>query len=240
MPKAPVRKPSAAVTAKLAKPAARKPRQSASAPKKPPAPKFPYHLPYASLDLRKMPNLYRIGRGEEGVLSVQPYKGELLPHWRFRTPAIAEESSQALLAKFHAYLAEDDFVGADMARKFVQMGVTRARRYANHKGGKKYQVSADGGEKIELPRAEVEDPEKAEAARVFGAVLEVIKADEKYKELEKKHRELYDGLEIPKMEGDEVDVKAAQIAKGPKKVTLAQAKKRALAPKVDSSSEEIE
>ncbi|KAJ3179299.1 hypothetical protein HDU87_002908 [Geranomyces variabilis] len=225
MPKAQARKPSA--VAKPAKPARKQPRQANSSTavvvkkKPPPAPKFPYHLPYATLDLRKTPNLYRIGRGEEGVLSVQPYKAELLPHWRFRTAAIAKESSQALLAKFNAYLDENDFVGADMARKFVQMGVTRARRYANHKGGKKYQVSADGTEKIELPRAEVEDAEKAEAARVFGAVLEVIKANEKYKQLEERHRELYDAQEIPKMEGDEVDVKAAQIANGPKKVSLA-------------------
>ncbi|KAI8593315.1 hypothetical protein BDZ88DRAFT_404287 [Geranomyces variabilis] len=234
MPKAQVRKPSAA--AKPAKPPRKTLQVSTAVKKKPPAPKFPYHLPYATLDLRKMPNLYRIGRGEEGVLSVQPYKAELLPHWRFRTAAIAEESSQALLAKFNAYLDDDDFVGADMARKFVQMGVTRARRYANHKGGKKYQVSADGAEKVELPRAEVEDAEKAEAAKVFGAVLEVIKANKKYKQLEERHRELYDALEIPKMEGDEVDVKATQIANGPKKVSLAQARKRAEAPKLDPSS----
>jgi hypothetical protein len=30
----------------------------------------------------------------------------------------------------------------DMARKFLQMGFTRARRYANHASGKKY--AADG------------------------------------------------------------------------------------------------
>jgi hypothetical protein len=48
-----------------------------------------------------------------------------------------------------------------MARKFLQMGWTRARRYANHKGGRKYDKRT--GE--ELPRAE--DPEKAAAAAVF-------------------------------------------------------------------------
>ena len=39
---------------------------------------------------------------------------------------------------FLNYRAEDDFVGMDMARKFLQMGYTRARRYANHKSGRKY------------------------------------------------------------------------------------------------------
>jgi len=39
--------------------------------------------------------------------------------------------------KFEAYLA-GDFVGADMARKFLQMGYSRSRRDANYKGGRKY------------------------------------------------------------------------------------------------------
>ena len=42
---------------------------------------------------------------------------------------------------FIAYL-DDDFVGADMARKFFQMGYTRARRHANYKGGRKKAESA--------------------------------------------------------------------------------------------------
>jgi hypothetical protein len=58
-------------------------------------------------------------------------------------------------------LKAKDFVGADMARKFLQMGWTRARRYANHKGGRKYDKAS--GE--ELPR--VLDDEKAAAAAVF-------------------------------------------------------------------------
>ncbi|KAL8921198.1 MAG: hypothetical protein Q9208_005808 [Pyrenodesmia sp. 3 TL-2023] len=81
---------------------------------------------------------YRIGRGETGVLTFEPYKSILLPHWRFRTVAIATQSSQKLWSKFVQYEEEDDFVGMDMCRKFIQMGMTRAKRYANHKGGKKY------------------------------------------------------------------------------------------------------
>lgn len=37
----------------------------------------------AAADLREHPELYRVGRGEQGVFRVQPYKDELLPHWRF-------------------------------------------------------------------------------------------------------------------------------------------------------------
>lgn len=101
-------------------------------------PKFDYSLNYAELDLRAQPELYRVGVGEQGVLLVQPYKAELLPHWRFATPDAARVSSEIIYRMFQDYLQAGDFVGADMARKFLQMGFTRARRYANHRGGKKY------------------------------------------------------------------------------------------------------
>lgn len=55
--------------------------------------KFDYRLNYEELDLRKQPELYTVGRGEQGVLMVEPYKSEILPHWWFKTPEIATESS---------------------------------------------------------------------------------------------------------------------------------------------------
>src|SRR3954453_8753665 len=73
------------------------------------------------VDYREQPELYRVGKGEQGVLICEPYKGELVPLWRFKTPDIARESSRAIYKKFLAYLREGDFVGADMARKFLQM-----------------------------------------------------------------------------------------------------------------------
>lgn len=113
---------------------------------------FPYHLDFKQINFREQPELYRIGRGEQGVLLVEPYKSEILPHWRFRTPEIAQESTEKIYALFEDYLNQDDFVGADMARKFLQMGFTRARRYANHATGKKYEDSVeDKGEKLTYP-----------------------------------------------------------------------------------------
>lgn len=161
-------------------------------------PKFDYSLNYAELDLRAHPELYRVGRGEQGVLLVQPYKGEILPHWRFATPDVARESSDAIYALFEGYLADSDFVGADMARKFLQMGFTRSRRYANHKGGKKYdgpvpddkkgQSGAHG--RAELPR-QPEDPVKAESARIFKERWDQAEANEDYARLKKEHRAKY-------------------------------------------------
>jgi Domain of unknown function (DUF4385) len=64
---------------------------------------------------------YRIGRGEQGVLTFEPYKSQLLPIWRFKTKEIAQKSSEALWHKFEEFDEAGDFVGMDMARKFIQM-----------------------------------------------------------------------------------------------------------------------
>ncbi len=146
---------------------------------------FDYSLDYGAIDFRKHPELYRVGKGEQGVLLVEPYKSELLPLWRFRTPEIARESSQALYTMFEQYKAADDFVGMDMARKYIQMGYTRARRYANHKSGRKYDKIT--GE--ELPR-EI-DPVKAESAQIFAEVLGWVKADPTYQQAKDRHITLY-------------------------------------------------
>ncbi len=158
-------------------------------------PKFDYSLNYAELDLRAHPELYRVGVGEQGVLLVQPYKSEILPHWRFATPEVARESSEAIYGMFLAYLGAGDFVGADMARKFLQMGFTRARRYANHRGGKKYEGPVPEGKKgqsgvhgrAERPR-DPEDPVKAESARIFKARWDEAEANVEYARLKREHK----------------------------------------------------
>jgi len=136
---------------------------------------FDYSLDFDATDFRAHPELYRIGRGEQGVLSVEPYKSEILPHWRFKTPEIAEASSAAILALFEAYRDTGDGIGMDMARKFLQMGWTRARRYANHRGGRKYDPVT--GEQLPYDI----DPVKAEAAAIFKRRYEQAKADTTYR-----------------------------------------------------------
>ena len=159
--------------------------------------KFDYSRDYKHLDLRAHPELYAVGVGEQGVLLVEPYKSEILPHWRFATPDAARESSAAITALFHAYKAAGDFVGMDMARKFLQMGMTRARRYANHKGGKKYdgpvpqdkrgQSGAHG--RAVLPYEA--DPVKAESAAVFRTAWEAVQADPEYHAQMRAHKAEY-------------------------------------------------
>ncbi|MDZ7993659.1 MAG: DUF4385 domain-containing protein [Nostoc sp. EfeVER01] len=155
---------------------------------------FDYSLDFKNIDFRQHPELYRVGKGEQGVLLVEPYKSEILPYWRFKTPEIARESSEKIYEIFLDYLDKDDFVGADMARKFIQMGYTRSRRYANHKSGRKYKKnSEDSGSKKEILPYEV-DLVKAESAAIFKAKWVEAKTNEKYQELLAKHKQMYESI----------------------------------------------
>jgi hypothetical protein len=128
------------------------------------------------IDYRARPDLYRIGRGEEGVFKVQPYKGELLPLWRFRTPAEAHASAAAIRSKYDAYRAAGELVGMDMARKYLQMGWTRSMRYAKYPGGRKRTQAGDSVE----PQTWA-DAEKRESARIFKAALDEVRRDPAYR-----------------------------------------------------------
>ncbi|ELY5148722.1 TPA: DUF4385 domain-containing protein, partial [Salmonella enterica] len=130
---------------------------------------------------RQQPELYQVGRGEQGVLLVEPYKSEILPFWRYKDEASAMKSAEQIYQLFEAYRQQDDFVGMDMARKFIQMGYTRARRYANYKGGKKY--AEDGS-----LNTRGNDPIKAAAATVFKGWWDKIRQDEDYLKRKRQHQ----------------------------------------------------
>lgn len=71
----------------------------------------------------------------------------------------------------------------DLSRKFLQMGYTRVRHYANHLSGQRYNGAVPGDKKEQsgahgreqLPRHE--DPVKAEAARIFYAKYLIVRED---------------------------------------------------------------
>ncbi|EDN4467205.1 DUF4385 domain-containing protein [Salmonella enterica subsp. enterica] len=142
---------------------------------------FNYQQDFSSIDFRQQPELYQVGRGEQGVLLVEPYKSEILPFWRYKDEASAMKSAEQIYQLFEAYRQQDDFVGMDMARKFIQMGYTRARQYANYKGGKKY--AEDG-----ILNTRGNDPIKAAAATVFKGWWDKIRQDEDYLKRKRQHQ----------------------------------------------------
>ena len=160
--------------------------------------KFDYALDFKRTDFRAHPELYRVGRGEQGVLLVEPYKSELLPHWRFRTPELARESAAKLREMYEAYKRAGDFVGMDMARKYVQMGWTRSMRYANHRSGRKYvgpvpedKRGRSGAHGREVAPREP-DGTKLESARIFKRLLDAVLKDPAYLSMREEHRRRYE------------------------------------------------
>ena len=85
---------------------------------------------------------------------------------------------------FYEFVEQGDFVGADMAKKFLHMGFTRARRYANHRDGKKY--AADGSVLPQEPDALT--CEKADSARVFYDCWKEARENEQYLAMKVEHK----------------------------------------------------
>ena len=140
----------------------------------------------SDINYRENPHLYKIGRGQQGVLTCEPYKSELYPLWRFKTPDKAQLSCNQIYLKFLEYIDEDDFIGADMAKKYLHMGFTRSRRYWNHSSGKKW---INDGEWKVLPYDRTEK-RFYESSLIFQRYWKAAREDKRYLEMKKQHRSL--------------------------------------------------
>ena len=142
---------------------------------------FDYSLDYKNTLFEPNDYRYRIGRGEQGVLLVRPYTDDICKHWKFKTPKIAEKSARVITEMFFEYLYEDDFVGMDMCRKFLEMGFTRSRRYANHKDGKKYDKYGN----ILPQEKDWATSDKAISAKIFKVYRDLVAKNEIYQKVRK-------------------------------------------------------
>ena len=145
---------------------------------------FDYNLDYKNLEFTPNDSRYRIGRGEQGVLLVRPYTNIICKHWRFKTPKEAYISASAILFLYNSYRNIKDFVGMDMARKFLEMGFTRARRYANHKDGKKY----DDNGNVRPQEKDWATSDKAKSAQIFKRARDRVTTDPIYITMRKEWR----------------------------------------------------
>ena len=147
---------------------------------------FDYELDYKALDFTdpEVRKLYRIGRGEQGVLLVRPYTNDICAHWRFVDETTARKSSAKIYSMYLNYKDNRDFIGMDMARKFLEMGFTRARRYANHSSGRKY--TEDG--RIRPQETNALHNVKAKSAKIFKEVRDRVAYDPEYVTMRKEWR----------------------------------------------------
>ena len=140
---------------------------------------FNYDIDYKNTMFSPNDSRYRIGRGEQGVLLIRPYTDIICRYWRFKTLDEAKVSSSTIFNLFLEYRDSKDFVGMDMCRKFLEMGFTRARRYANHRNGKKY--NKDGT--IIPQEKDALTCEKAKCARVFKSARDMAVEDPIYEKM---------------------------------------------------------
>lgn len=148
---------------------------------------FDYSLDYKTLDFTDFSTrkLYRIGRGEQGVLLVRPYTEDICQYWRFKNETTARKSAFKIYQMFLDYTRECDFIGMDMARKFLEMGFTRARRYANHSSGKKYSETG----KVLPQDKDALICEKAKSATIFKHFRDLAAKDPEYVRMRKQWRD---------------------------------------------------
>jgi len=147
---------------------------------------FDYDLDYKTLDFtdKETRKLYRIGRGEQGVLLVRPYTNDICAHWRFKTPDEAVVSSDKIYKMYEGYRSKQDFIGMDMCRKFLEMGFTRARRYANHNSGKKY--DSEGNVRPQEP--DHATSKYAQSAGIFKKMRNIVAKSDTYVNMRKEWR----------------------------------------------------
>ena len=147
---------------------------------------FDYELDYKRLDFtdEETRKLYRIGRGEQGGLLVRPYTNDICAHWRFKTPEIAVNSANKILSMYLKYMVDGDFIGMDMCRKFLEMGFTRSRRYANHHSGKKY----DDKGNVRPQEPDHATCDFAKSAQIFKKVRDLVAKNATYVTMRKTWR----------------------------------------------------
>ena len=147
---------------------------------------FNYDFDYKELDFtdEETRKLYRIGRGEQGVLLVRPYTNDICAHWRFKTPEIAQQSALKIYTMFLNYQVDEDFIGMDMCRKFLEMGFTRSRRYANHKDGNKY----DENKNVKPQEPDHLTNKYAKSAQIFKKIRDIVAKCDTYVRMRKEWR----------------------------------------------------
>jgi hypothetical protein len=144
-------------------------------------PRQPYEHVDWNLNYRKHPEQYRIGIGQFGVMKYEPYTSEVIDHWRYKSVPIAIESRNRILALFYRYLDTNDFPGADVAKKALHMGFTRALRYAKP-------VEKDVSHNGSPPPAAYSSPEKRRVSLVFKDAYDTARTHECYQRLRERHQ----------------------------------------------------
>ncbi len=79
-----------------------------------------------NINYKDDPLVYAVTDDCGGMYICEPYKTEILKVWKFTSIEGAKKSSKDILEMFKLYVKNCDFIGADMARKYLQAGSKRS------------------------------------------------------------------------------------------------------------------
>ena len=119
-----------------------------------------------NVDYRANPEPTASARANRASWICEPYKGELVP-LAVQDAGGRHGEQQGDQQGVPGVPAAEGSFGRRLARKFLQIGLTRARRYTNYKGGRKY----DPKDKHQLETG-TGDPQKAASAHLLRGVAE--------------------------------------------------------------------
>tara|TARA_R110001583_G_scaffold7985_3_gene38871 strand:+ start:2843 stop:3496 length:654 start_codon:yes stop_codon:yes gene_type:complete len=91
----------------------------------------------SGINYKENPGMYRTTRDSQGVYTVMPYKKDLIKYFSFSSPKSSKESAQKIYELFESYRDKNDFIGMDMARKYLQLGYKLSKRFEKYPSGKK-------------------------------------------------------------------------------------------------------
>tara|TARA_B100001094_G_scaffold141565_1_gene137207 strand:+ start:1076 stop:1501 length:426 start_codon:yes stop_codon:yes gene_type:complete len=77
------------------------------------------------INYKVKPLFYEVTEDFGGMYVCEPYKTDLLKAWKFSNKNASDSSADKIKGMFLSYLKEDDFVGADLAKKFLRAGSER-------------------------------------------------------------------------------------------------------------------
>ena len=145
---------------------------------------FDYDLDYKSLDFTdaETRKLYRIGRGEQGVLLVRPYTNDICAHWRFVDEPTARKSADKIYQMFCRFKTKRDFIGMDM-EEILEMGFTHVVMLIIPVEGStiKCLVKSDPSTRLEN--------KKTKSAAIFKEVRDKAAYDPEYQHMRRSWRE---------------------------------------------------
>ena len=121
--------------------------------------------------MQKLANFIALEGENKECYWLRPYTNDICAHWRFVDETTARKSADTIYQMFCRFKTQRDFIGMDMARKFLEMGFTRARRYANHSSGRKYH---QGTRKVRPQEKDWRTNTKAKSAAIFKEVRDKV------------------------------------------------------------------